>query len=123
MTDERPWFQLTDDELLALAPDELGLRILIEMGPGSEKRVTAVYRINERRDASSEAEQAVVEAWWWLVRKGLIAPVAQNADDEYCRATRLGLDIAARPDGLARLRAGERIDIDIHPRISDNVRA
>jgi uncharacterized protein (TIGR02391 family) len=129
MPDERPWSELTADELTALPPDQLGLRILIELvpdpagSPASEKRTTAVERINTGGKAPREAKQAIVEAWWWLISKGLIAPDAQNQDDELWLPTRLGVDVAARADGLARLRAGERIDIDLHARIADDVRA
>jgi uncharacterized protein (TIGR02391 family) len=129
MADERPWFQLAPEELTALPPDELGLRILVglvpdpEGSPASEKRTSAVERINTGGNAPREAKQAVVEAWWWLISKGLIAPDAQNQDDESWLPTRLGVDVAARADGLARLRAGERIDIDLHPRIADDIRS
>ncbi len=57
------------------------------------------------------------------MRKGLIAPDAQNADDRWWLATRLGLDVASRTDGLARLRAGDRVEMDLHPRIAEDVRA
>ena len=52
-----------------------------------------------------------------------IAPDGQNQDDTWWLATRLGRDVVSRRDGLARLRAGERLDVELHPRIADDVRA
>jgi uncharacterized protein (TIGR02391 family) len=122
MSDHRPWFQLEPDELVALPVDQLALRILIQLGPtASETRTNLVIRI-ETPDPPREAKQAVCEAWWWLIEKGLIAPDVQNPDDTWWLATRLGREVSEREDGLARLRAGERIDVDIHPRIADDVR-
>jgi uncharacterized protein (TIGR02391 family) len=130
MGDERPWFQLAPDEILALPVDQLGLRILVEVGSGSDVRWNAVGRIEtdegasrEAKQAMREAKQAISEAWWWLIRKGLIAPDAQNADDRWWLRTRLGHEVAERPEGLARLRAGERVDVELHPRIAEDVRA
>jgi hypothetical protein len=119
----RPWFQLDPDELVALPVDELALRMLVQMGQGSEARSNLVGRIETREGVPRAAKQAVAEAWWWLIRKGLIVPDAQNSDDSWWLATRLGLDVASRPDGLARLRAGERVEMDLHPRIAEDVRA
>jgi uncharacterized protein (TIGR02391 family) len=120
---DRPWFQLSFDEITALPVDELGLRILEQMGDGSETRNNAVIRLNRAEDVPREAKQAVTEAWWWLMRKGLIAPDAQNTDDTWWLATRLGRDVVERENGLERLRAGERLDIELHPRIAVDVRS
>lgn len=116
----RPWFQLSSEEILSLPVDELALRILAQMGPGSETRGNAVIRLE---DGSHEAKQAVSEAWWWLVAQGLIAPDIQNAEDTWWVATRLGRQVVGRPDGLARVRAGARIGLDLHPRIAADVRS
>lgn len=118
-----PWFQLDPEEISALPVDELALRILVQLGAGAETRTTLVSRMQAVEPAPREAKQAVVEAWWWLIRKGLIAPNSENADDSLWTPTRLGLDVASRPDGLARLRAGERVEMDLHPRIAADVRA
>jgi uncharacterized protein (TIGR02391 family) len=123
MADDRPWFELSDDEIEALPIDELALRILIQMGSGSEARANAVGRIETREGTPRATKQAVAEAWWWLIRKGLIAPDAQNTDDTWWLPTRLGHEVAAREDALARLRAGDRIDVALHPRIAEDVRA
>jgi uncharacterized protein (TIGR02391 family) len=123
MSDTRPWFRLAPEELVALPVDELGLRILAQMGAGSEVRANLVERIEGPHEVPREAKQAVSEAWWWLVRSGLIAPDAQNSDDRWWLATRLGRDVLERSDGLARLRAGERLAIELHPRIAEDVRS
>jgi uncharacterized protein (TIGR02391 family) len=123
MGDTRPWFELGPEELIALPVDELGLRILGQMGAGSETRTNLVARIERPEGIPREAKQAVSEAWWWLVRNGLIAPDAQNSDDTWWLATRLGRDVVQRADGLARLRAGERLQIELHPRIAQDVRS
>ena len=123
MADERPWFQLSHEEIEALPVDELALRILVQMGTGSEERMNLLGRIQTRQGTPRSTNQAVVEAWWWLIRKGLIAPDAQNAEDNWWLPTRLGHEVTEREDGLARLRAGERIDIELHPRIADDVRS
>jgi uncharacterized protein (TIGR02391 family) len=122
---DRPWFALSPEEILALPADELGLRILRQIGSGSDTRNNAAIRVREahRGDDAVGAMQAVSEAWWWLVTKGLIAPDAQNSDDSWWRATRVGREVAERADGLNRLRAGERLDLDLHPRIAADVRS
>jgi uncharacterized protein (TIGR02391 family) len=124
MLDERPWFELDDDEVVALATDELALRILIQIGTGSENRFNAVMRME--RDSSEavprEAAQAATEAWWWLIRKGLIVP--DPPDDGSWLRSRLGDEIVrAGAEGLRRLSSTERIDVDVHPRIAADVRA
>ncbi len=121
--DDRPWFQLSPEEVLALPIDELGLLILRQMGRGSEMRTNLIGRLRQQGDVPREATQAVAEAWWWLIRKGLIVPDTQNPDDSWWLATRLGRDVAEREDGRERLRAGERIEFDLHPRIADDVRS
>src|SRR3954469_23964907 len=123
MSDPRRWFELAPEEITALPVDDLGLRILAQMGSGSETRTNLVARIEQPQGIPREAKQAVSESWWWLVRNGLIAPDAQNSDDTWWLATRLGLDVVERADGLARLRAGERLAIELHPRIADDVRS
>src|SRR4051812_9434515 len=117
MGGDRPWFQLTPEELVALPVDELGLRIPAQMGAASETRNNLVGRIERPQGIPREAKQAVSESWWWLARNGLIAPDAQNSDDTWWVVTRLGLNVLDRADGLARLQAGERLAIELHPRI------
>jgi len=118
-----PWFELEPEELLALPVDELALRILEQMGAGSEVRWNLNARVERPDGVPPAVKHAISEAWWWLVRKGLIAPDGQNTDDIWWLATRLGREVVSRSDGLARLRAGERLDLELHPRIADDVRS
>lgn len=65
--------------------------------------------------------RAMTEAWDWLVAHGLVSgPARQHRTDAF--VTRPGRRLLGEPDGLARLRAEQRLDVDLHEQIADRVR-
>jgi hypothetical protein len=66
-----------------------------------------------------EVARAYAEAWDWLEHNGLISPMPDN--ETWYFVTRRGEHIARAEDGLRELRAGRRLDVDLHPRIENAV--
>jgi len=63
----------------------------------------------------------VTEAWDWLVAHGLLSgPARQHRADAF--VARQGRRLLSEPDGLARLRAEQRLGVDLHHQIADRVR-
>lgn len=66
--------------------------------------------------------RAITEAWDWLVAHSLLSgPARQHRSDAF--VTRHGRRLLTDADGLARLRAEERLDVDLHERIASRVRS
>jgi hypothetical protein len=66
------------------------------------------------------AAQAWQEAYEWLIHHGLLtADVTQSGD--FWMPSRLGLDVARDVQGLARMRASARLDVDLHPSIAGRI--
>jgi len=64
--------------------------------------------------------QAWQEAYEWLIHHGLLtADVTQSGD--FWMPSRLGHEFARDQQGLARMRASARLDVDLHPSISGRV--
>lgn len=77
--------------------------------------------LNEAQNAGRQALVPVLsEALQWLESKVLIAPSGSSSERDWLLVTRRGLQVLS--DGLAALQAGERLDIDLHPRIGPSVR-
>lgn len=64
---------------------------------------------------------ALAEAYDWLVLHGLLSGAPPQ--DDWLFITRKGRAILEAPDGLALLRAGARLEVDLHPSIAARVRA
>jgi uncharacterized protein (TIGR02391 family) len=65
--------------------------------------------------------RAISEAWAWLVANGLLARRPGGGTQEVF-VTRTGREVAAQPDGLARLHAEQRLGVELHPRLARKVR-
>jgi uncharacterized protein (TIGR02391 family) len=66
--------------------------------------------------------RAITEAWDWLVAHGLLSgPARQHRTEAF--VTRQGRRLLADPDGLPRLRAEQRLGVNLHERLADRVRA
>ena len=67
----------------------------------------------------------VAEAWDWLYIHGLVSgrEPTQSHSVDFAFITRKGLALLAQPDGLSRLRAERRLDVDLHPLIAERVRS
>src|SRR3954462_2881682 len=100
----RRYEELTPDEVVALPPDELAMRILIGTD-GAQDRVGAQASLERELGESlrMDAQDAFAEAWHWLVRKGLLMPHPTQSSRDLHRRTRLGTAVAADEEGLARL--------------------
>lgn len=67
------------------------------------------------------AGQEVAEAWDWLLTHNLISPLPTN--ETWCFITRRGHEVAQADDGLRALHAGQRLAMELHPRIERAVGA
>ncbi len=122
MTRSRP-LSLSDDEIVGLPIDRLGLVILediVENHPG----FWSWYNWNNAwrnyglaGGESSPVIQAFGEAWGWLQSNGL---VADNGLRDSQFVTRLGHEVLQR--GVEFLGAVQRASSDVHPRIEVIVR-
>jgi len=65
-------------------------------------------------------QQALMEAWSYLVAQGLVAPLPEHGDLHFI--TGRGLEIAAEMEPLRRLSNEARIGAGLHPRIAGTVR-
>lgn len=113
-------FDLADDELEAMPLSAVALLVManFERFGGWNERNWMVERQNA--DASPRALAVYAEAWAWLHAKALVMkhPTQDSANGAMLtRAGRLVLK-----EGLGRLRAMERLDLDLHPRIATTVR-
>jgi uncharacterized protein (TIGR02391 family) len=67
------------------------------------------------------AELAIIsEAWSWLVSKALLA-AQPGKESQWVFVTRRGFEMANDERGLPRLRAEERIDVALHPRLATRI--
>ena len=65
---------------------------------------------------------AVAEAWAWLEANALVADTPGSGGG-WSFVTRAGRTLASRPDGLPRLRAEQRLGLELHPRIAGKVQS
>jgi uncharacterized protein (TIGR02391 family) len=65
--------------------------------------------------------RAVAEGWAWLIARGLLAPRPGAGDNDYF-ITRRGESLAKDREPLTRLRAEQRLDVDLHPRLHHRIR-
>jgi uncharacterized protein (TIGR02391 family) len=67
--------------------------------------------------------QAMAEAWDWLDNNGLVAlRPGEHSADGHAYITRRGHRVLEASEPMTLLRAEERINVDLHPRIADRVR-
>jgi len=114
---------LQRDDTLALPVDQLGLRVLRDYRNGGAWNWQNWMRGSEQSGTanSPEVARALSEAWGWLINHGLVArDPTQFTSSDAVFVTRLG-DRTLEPDGLRRLRALERIGVDLHPLLADRV--
>src|SRR4051794_23449548 len=66
-----------------------------------------------------EALDACAEAWQWLLGHALVAPTPGQSSPHAVFITRAGY--AALEEGTERVRAAERLGLDLHPSIRQSV--
>ncbi len=119
-------------EAIELPIDDLAFRLLrllvAEERAGSSGLLNAYnvtlegsWRQHDLGQADAAFLRAISEAWAWLVSRGLVARKPGDTGD-WAIVTRRGADLADDADGAARLRAEERIDVDLHPRLGSRIR-
>jgi uncharacterized protein (TIGR02391 family) len=69
-----------------------------------------------------EMMRALAEAYDWLERHGLVAREAASSGSEWGFITRLGHQVLKGQAGLDGVRAGQRLEIDLHPSIEQTAR-
>lgn len=127
---ERPSVQEANE----LPVDELALRLLRFFARLDEEDPSIARRgignkgvwVTEREDRTLalSASRRAVEAWDWLVHHGLVAP-RQDATSPFSEPgyiTPRGHAVLADEQGLATMRAEERLDVDLHPLLEHRIR-
>lgn len=118
------------DDALDLPVDTLALRLLVRFDQsvnGAPSRATFLTGALHAYDEvgfhdSREVLRALGEAFDWLTRHALLAQDPEQPGPA-CYITRRGRAVLHSTDGLALLRAEERLDVDLHPLIARKVRA
>jgi uncharacterized protein (TIGR02391 family) len=127
------------DEATALPTPELAVRLLaylvaLEDALGGHGIALGASQLRPDAVAHSESSpehtkgqhdepflRAVSEAWAWLVANGLLARRPGTGSEDMF-VTRAGRAVVVRPDGLARLRAQQRLGVELHQRIASKIR-
>lgn len=118
------------NDALDLPVDTLALRLLVRFDQslnGAPSRDTFLTGARYAYDGagfhdSREVLRALGEAFDWLTRHALLAQDPEQPGPA-CYITRHGRAVLDSPDGLALLRAEERLDVGLHPLIGRKVRA
>jgi uncharacterized protein (TIGR02391 family) len=123
------------DEAERLPLDELALRLLRHLD-AIERSGTKIQNLNvisaDRwartipRESLHHFLYQLQEAWDWLYTHGLIAGdehTQMSGTAWWTFVTRRGHALLADSNGLARLRAEQRLDLELHARIRERVRA
>ena len=108
--------ELTSEELLSLPIDQVGMIALKHIDSTSEWSSRNFIVLSRNEGHSKEASQCWAEALNWLISKNLVAqPKPSSGDPGTIFVTRLGKTVLET--GLESLRASERLDFDLHPRL------
>jgi uncharacterized protein (TIGR02391 family) len=107
---------LSDDEILLLPIDRLSLTVLQHLAETKEWNTGNFRNSQGQKRKNPIVAEAMTEAIGWLLSNNLIAhgKPGQSAQDSMI-VTRAGREALAT--GLATLRAGQRLQVDIHPRL------
>jgi uncharacterized protein (TIGR02391 family) len=116
-----PGWTLSADEVFSLPIDELAISLLHDVlatneWNSSDWMLTARSAYSARPDAVN----VLSEAWGWLYAKSLVAPALEKQTLGAMFVTRRGRQ--AVKNGLASVRAAERLDVDLHPMLEHKVR-
>jgi uncharacterized protein (TIGR02391 family) len=116
-------FDLTPEQVVGSPTDLLALRILQDVHTNAEwnHHNWMVKAQQGPYGGNRAALEALEEAWAWLRAKGFIARDPQQSSPESIFVTRRGRH--AVEEGIARMRAEERLDVDLHQRIAERTRS
>jgi uncharacterized protein (TIGR02391 family) len=108
-----PW-TLEADEVVALPVDDLALRVLKDARDNNEWNWRNWVLLAEQSYVGNPAASlALVEAWTWLINRGLVVREINQSSAEAIRVSRQGHEALDR--GLPWLRAVTRLDIELLP--------
>jgi uncharacterized protein (TIGR02391 family) len=103
------------EEVKRLPIDELAMQLLRRLAQNPQG-LNEIHRGNLAVGLPPEIHREFAEAYDWLAIHGLVS-VNPGESTGWGFITRRGRRLAAEPEGLARLRAEERLDVDLHPKI------
>lgn len=110
----------TARDALQLPIDELAMRVLRHFASGGQiNRHNLTNKPSWTAHGSGpeldEMMKALAEAYDWLERHGFVARDSASGGSEWGFITRLGLRVLEDRRGLAAMRAGSRLEVDLHP--------
>jgi len=115
-----PWKRSREDTT-ELPIDALAMLVLHDYVNGNGWNWQNWMRESEQYGTASDPQvgQALSEAWSWLITRGLVVrDPAQPSSDAYT-ISRLGRETLRY--GVARLAAGERLGVALHPRLAQRI--
>lgn len=123
---------LDPDEVVELPLDRVAVRVLQYLEKQDRDGVQLHYTTlvngaawpNVRGENRDSFLEVLAEAWDWLLVRGLISSAHPSRTTGWGAAfiTRRGREFLGDPDGLERLQAERRMEVDLHWRIRDRVR-
>jgi uncharacterized protein (TIGR02391 family) len=113
-----PNWKLTEEDVLAFPLDRLAVEVLRDWVETEQWNLyNWLNSVGQSFSKRPDVQRALSEALNWLVSHGLIArglPGQTSTDGAF--ATRLGRKVLA--EGLESVRAYERLEVDLHPRLA-----
>jgi uncharacterized protein (TIGR02391 family) len=114
-------------DVIALPIDDLAMRVLRHFAESenvnrhnlTNKPAWSGHGSGKELD---EMMQALAEAYDWLERHGLVARKPAGGNSEWAFITRMGHKVLKDRSGLAAIRAGQRLEVDLHPSIEQTAR-
>ncbi|HET7052505.1 MAG TPA: TIGR02391 family protein [Solirubrobacterales bacterium] len=115
-------------DALRLPIDELAMRVLrhfADKGDVNRHNLTNKPAWTEHGSGKEldEMMRALAEAYDWLERHGLVARDPAGGGSEWAFITRLGHKVLEDRDALEAVRAGHRLEVDLHPSIEQTARS
>lgn len=121
---------LTPDLLVALPVDRRAITLLRAITSEEQRHFFGNregVRLNLEQYAWGSrhraAARAYEEAFDWLQRHGLVSREPSQSGPDWFFVTDTGWGVVDSDDGVARLAAAERLNVDLHPRIAARVRS
>lgn len=112
----------TKDAVLQLEPEELGSYVLGHFGPNADTvhRGNFVGDVLKHYQNDDQVEKALMEAWSWLIREGLL--VEKSGGHGWCFISRRGQRLRERPQDFETFRRSNILPKQsLHPVISERV--
>lgn len=109
------------EDTVELPIDALAILVLQDYVAGDGWNWQNWMRESEQRGTATDPQigLALSEAWGWLMTHGLVVrDPSQSSSDAY-KASRLGRNTLRY--GVARLNAGERLGVSLHPRLAQRI--